>query len=61
MTPKYSFDEDVTAADEFEAVLEDLLLAALRNDIDVRGSWVYDSHDGAGPDLEVQFFELDQE
>jgi len=60
MITEYPFDEDVTTSEEFEAVLEDFLVAAVRNDIDVRGSsWVCRSDGTEGPDVEVQFIELD--
>ncbi|WP_185903302.1 hypothetical protein [Halonotius terrestris] len=50
--------ESVTTPPEFETALGELLATAAANDIDVRGSWVYDdseSHDS----WEVLVFELE--
>ncbi|MFB6173034.1 MAG: hypothetical protein ABEI39_00170 [Halobacteriales archaeon] len=47
----------VTTVEKFEATLGQLLVSALENDIDPRGTWEY-RHDGVGSDLEVLVVEL---
>ena len=49
--------ESLTTEDDFEAALGDLLAAAAANDIDVRGSWVYDNGE-PHPSWEVLVYEL---
>jgi len=56
-TTQYSFDDEITTADEFEAVLGQLLLVALDNDVDIWGAWEYRSNDGTA-DLEAMVVEL---
>lgn len=51
------FDNDTLTEDDFESILEQLLVSAFDNGIDPRGSWEYrngDSH----PDFEVMVTEL---
>lgn len=50
-------DGGITSAAEFEAALREVLLAAERNGIDPRGSWVYDGSE-RGTDYEVEVYEL---
>ncbi|QLD87148.1 hypothetical protein HWV23_15930 [Natronomonas halophila] len=57
MTSESPFD-DVSSAEEFEALLGQLLLVALESSIDLEGSWVFRSDDGA-PDFEVMVYELE--
>jgi hypothetical protein len=57
MTRDY-IDGDITIEADFEAALGQLLLAAIRNDIDTGGSWVYRNGKPA-PDLEVMVYELE--
>lgn len=49
---------DVTTAAEFEAALESLIATAIRNNIDIRGSWVCRTEDGSA-DSEVMIYELE--
>lgn len=51
-------DSEVTSVDDFENVLNGLLNTAVRNEIDVRGSWVYKSSD-EDTKLEVLIYELE--
>lgn len=60
MTRDHPFDETVTTAEEFETALGHLLVAAARNGVDPRGSWVYRGSD-TRPDWEAMIFELDME
>lgn len=53
------FDEEITTTDEFETALDELFTAAIGNDIDPRGSWVYRDSDDADPDWEVVISELE--
>jgi hypothetical protein len=57
MTSEFTFDGEIADSEEFESALGQLLLAALQNDIDPQGSWVYRT-DGTGQDLEVMVYEL---
>lgn len=51
-------EDDIATDGEFEAALEDLLAAAVRNGIDPQGSWVCET--GVGPDTwEVMIYELE--
>lgn len=60
MTRDYSFHEDVTNTEEFDAALSELLAAAQGNDVDPRGSWVH--RDGAvHGDLEIMIVELEED
>lgn len=60
MTPEYAFEDDVTSAEEFRAVLGQLLDAAETNDVDARGSWVF--RDGKlRSHLEVMVLELESD
>lgn len=56
-TPSAPFDETVTSTTSFEEYLGRVLLGAIRNDIDPRGSWVYRNGSGT-PDFEVKISEL---
>ena len=56
MTP--DAPDEMTDAQDFERTLGRVLLAALKADVDPRGSWVYRT-DGMGSDLEVVVYELD--
>lgn len=57
MTADFTADDDISSTDDFEDALGRLLLAALRNDIDPRGSWAYRT-DGPTSDVEVMVVEL---
>jgi hypothetical protein len=49
----------ITTRDEFRAALERALGAAERNDIDVRGSWVYRNGEASLASWEVEIYELE--
>ena len=53
------FDDVVTSTASFEEIIGDVLLAAARNGINPRGSWVY-RNGGSQPDLEVLISELEK-
>lgn len=57
MTADYTSDDDISSTEDFEAALGRLLLVALRNDIDPRGTWEYRT-DGSTSDVEVMVVEL---
>lgn len=57
MTTDSTSDDEISSADDFEAALGEVILAALQNDIDLRGTWEYRT-DGETPDLEVMVVEL---
>lgn len=57
MTRDTSIEDTIATADEFEAILGELLTAATKNGFDPEGSWVYRS-DGADRDWEVMVVEL---
>lgn len=59
MTTSNRFDDIVTSTESFEAVMRDVILAAVRNDVNPRGSWVY-RNGGVAPDLEVLVTELEK-
>jgi hypothetical protein len=50
--------DEVGTAREFEAALEGLLATAVRNDVDLRGSWVCETDDRPN-DWEVIIYELE--
>lgn len=52
-------DHDVTTDEEFEVALGKLLLEAVKNGIDLKGSWVYRNGEVA-PDWEVTVVELEK-
>lgn len=60
MTPEYAFEDDVTSADEFRAVLGQVLDAAETNGVDARGSWVYRDRE-LRSHLEVMVLELESD
>jgi hypothetical protein len=51
-------DNEITTAAEFDAALEDLLLTALDNNVDIWGAWEYRTN-GRGVDLETMIVELE--
>ena len=57
MTSDPVFDGEIESSADFEAALHTLLVAALANDVDPRGSWEYRS-DGLPSDWEVMVAEL---
>lgn len=58
MTHDFAFDDTISTAEEFEAVLGELLSAATGNGLDPEGSWVYRSN-GTVSDWEVMVIELE--
>lgn len=57
MTADNPFTDAVTTGDEFETTLRQLVLAAVKNDIDPSGPWVYRNGQGV-TDWEVMVTEL---
>jgi hypothetical protein len=57
MTSDFTPDDEIASTKEFEAALGRVILAALENDIDPRGTWEYRT-DGMGSDMEVMVVEL---
>lgn len=57
MTTDFTPDDEISSTEDFEAALGRLLLVALQNGIDPRGSWEYRT-DGSGSDVEVMVVEL---
>lgn len=55
--PPDSPDRDISTEAEFDAALQKLLLAGLKNGLDLRGAWDY-RNGQAYPDLEVLVSEL---
>ncbi|MDZ7700835.1 MAG: hypothetical protein U5J98_01520 [Halobacteriales archaeon] len=51
---------DITTEAEFDSALQTLLLSALENGLDLRGTWEYRNGE-AHPDLEVLVTELAKE
>lgn len=57
--PDFAIDERITTADEFEAVLGEVLAAVAGNGIDPEGSWEYRTDD-SGTHWEVMVIELEK-
>lgn len=57
MTIEFTSDDELSSSAEFETALGRLVLAALENGIDPRGTWEYRSDDAA-TDMEVMVIEL---
>jgi hypothetical protein len=57
MTTDPTSDDEIASTKEFEAALGRVILAALENDVDPRGTWEYRT-DGTGSDMEVMVVEL---
>jgi hypothetical protein len=53
------WNDRITTSTEFNAALAELLVAAERNNIDVRGSWVSDTDDEGLTNWEVVVYELE--
>ena len=51
------FDGAISTVEDFDAAIDELLVAALENDVDLTGSWVARTASGT-PDFEVQITEL---
>lgn len=59
MTHENPYEEAITTTEEFETALGNLLLAAISNDINPRGTWTYRNSDGE-PDWEAMVVELEK-
>lgn len=57
MTTEFTPADEPSNTAAFEAALGRVVLAALENDVDPRGTWEYRT-DGAGSDVEVMIVEL---
>ena len=57
MTNDSPSDDEISSADDFEAALGQIVLAALQNDVDLRGTWEYRT-DEETPDVEIMVVEL---
>ena len=57
MTTDFTADDEISSTDEFEAALGRVILAALENGVDPRGTWEYRTN-GADSDMEVMVVEL---
>lgn len=55
--PPDSPDRDISTEAEFDAALQTLLLAGLKNGLDLRGAWEY-RNGQAYPDFEILVTEL---
>lgn len=60
MTHDSPFDGTISAADDFETALGQLLTAASENGIDPEGSWEYRS-ENPGTDWEILVIELEKQ
>lgn len=49
--------EDITTEDAFDTALNELIVAALQNGIDPKGSWIC-RNDETVPDTEIMVYEL---
>lgn len=57
MTSDSTADDEISSTDEFEAALGRVVLGALENGVDPRGTWEYRT-DGTNSDVEVMIVEL---
>lgn len=57
MTTDFTPDDEMSSTEDFEAALGGVILAAIRNDVDPRGTWEYRT-DGPISDVEVMVVEL---
>lgn len=57
MTIDFTSDDEMSSTADFEAALGQLLLFALRNDVDPRGTWEFRT-DGTNASMEVMVVEL---
>ncbi|MFC6862251.1 hypothetical protein ACFQGE_02105 [Halomicroarcula sp. GCM10025817] len=53
-------DVELSTAADFEAVLAAVVEKAIKNDVDVRGSWEFQTR-GSTHDWEVEIIELDKD
>ncbi|MHB9287409.1 hypothetical protein ACKVMT_10280 [Halobacteriales archaeon Cl-PHB] len=57
MTRDQLSDLEITSAEEFEAVLTEVVETAVKADVDVRGAWNFRTR-GSTHDWEVEIYEL---
>jgi hypothetical protein len=57
MTHTDPYDDEISSREDFERAIRSLLAVALRNDVDPRGSWEYQTED-THPDFEAVVVEL---
>lgn len=57
MTIDYTPDDEMSSTEDFENALSRMILSALENDIDPRGTWEYRT-EGTGSDMEIMIVEL---
>ncbi|SFR30782.1 MULTISPECIES: hypothetical protein [Halorubrum] len=57
MTTDFTSDDEMSSPEEFEAALGQVILTALENGIDPRGTWEYRTN-GTDSDVEVMVVEL---
>ncbi|MFP8888367.1 hypothetical protein ACLI4U_01170 [Natrialbaceae archaeon A-CW2] len=57
MTRDQLSDLSITTADEFEAILAEVIEKAIKADVDVRGAWEFQTR-GSTHDWEVEIIEL---
>ncbi|NHX35147.1 MULTISPECIES: hypothetical protein [Halolamina] len=57
MTIDFTSDGEMSSTEDFEEALSRVLLSALENDIDPRGTWEYRT-DGTASDMEIMVVEL---
>ncbi len=58
MTQSNPFELEITSEEAFQSALSRLLTAAVENDVDIRGSWIYRSDDINRRDWETMIIEL---
>ncbi|WP_423750702.1 hypothetical protein [Salinirarus marinus] len=57
MTTDFTSDDEMSSTEDFEAALGRVILTALQNNVDPRGTWEYRT-DGTSSDMEVMVVEL---
>lgn len=57
MTSDFTPNDDMSSIEDFEAALSRVILTALQNDIDPRGTWEYRAEETA-TDMEIMVIEL---
>ncbi|WP_434521475.1 hypothetical protein [Halorubrum sp. AS12] len=57
MTADFTSDDEISSTEEFETALGRVILAALENGVDPRGTWEYRAN-GTNSDVEVMVVEL---
>lgn len=60
MSRESPFAGEISSIEEFDTMLEQLLLETISNDVDPTGAWEYET-DGNGIDWEVMVFKLESD